>query len=317
MNPIAKFGGWLQKLATPQVIEPAPHRMEKVSGVPDHSSDRERGGGRSGGEKFSGAMFYKSLASEDYSKIRASSRLAFWESAQARALIDRLSTTSIGTGLILESSPTWSIINSYAPKTEKARSEWTRQVELEFDLFMKSTELDATGRLSGYGLQDFHFRAKLKDGETFGVIRYQDGDAERTSPLSVQFLDPDQISTPYDTALVQAVAARGNTICDGIELDKYGKEIAVFVCDEKTQKFTRIPFKGNKRRFVLHPGIFESIGQHRGLPLLAPVVHELQKLTDYTVAEIEAAVVNAVLAVWIEPGPDQASSQPFSGVRDK
>lgn len=314
MNPVASFGKWLQEVATSQVSHTG---TEYRDGSPDHSSDRDRGGGRAGGEKFSGAMFYKSLADQDYSKIRASSRLAYWESAQARSLIDRLATTSIGTGLVLESSPVWDIIDAYAPKSEKERSSWTRRVELEFDLFMKSTELDATGRMNGYQLQDFHFRAKLKDGETWAIMRYQDGDASRTSPLSIQFIDPDQVCSPYDTVFVHAAKLRGNTICDGIELDSMGREVAIYVQDDDTKTFTRIEFNGKTRRFILHPGIFESIGQHRGLPLLAPVVHELQKLVDYTVAEIEAAVVNAVMAIWIEPGPNQGSSQPFQGIQDK
>lgn len=318
MNPLQSMAqagaSFLQKLATSQVSSP---KASSGGRVPDHSSDRENGGGRAGGAKFSGALTYRSLASEDYQSLRNSSRLAYWETAQARAIIDRLATSSIGTGLTLECNPMWELIQAGAPKTDEDRKKWTDNVETRFDLFMKSKELDATGRESGYKLQKFNFSTKLKDGETFAILRYLDNDPRRMSPLTIQFVDPDQVCTPYDTVSQEAIKARGNTITDGIELDAMGREIAIYVQDAKTFKFTRIPMTGSTRRFVLHNGLFESVGQVRGLPLLAPVVHELQKLTDYTVAEIEAAVINAVLAIYVVPGQQANASKPFGGIQDR
>ena len=101
------------------------------------------------------------------------------------------------------------------------------------------------------------------------------------------------------------------------EVDTYGTEIAVHVRDPRDlslSKYTRIPVTGpSGRRFVLHPGNFELVGQVRGVSILSPILHDLQKITDYGLAELESAVINAVIAGYEVAGSSGQTSG-FGGV---
>lgn len=264
------------------------------------------------GSKFSGSLLYPSNWSFDGETLRQRSRIAYWDSTQARSLISRLCDNVIGTGLGLESSPIWPLIGGGL--TDEQKHEFARDIELRFHLWANSKESDAAGKMSFYELQDFEFRNRLRDGETISILRYS-GDAARMSPLSIQFILPDDVTTPSDSGRKQAAEAIGNRIVDGIEIESTGREVALYVADQNGKNHNRIPVNGTSRRFVLHPIISDTLGAVRGMPLLAPLIHELQKITDYTVAEIEAAVINAVLAVWVEPGPDAPASRALAGIR--
>jgi len=277
-----------------------------------------RSGTRSGhlfdGSKFHGAMSYPSSWDADTEALRNKSRKAYWETPQASAIIGRLADNVIGTGLSLECAPIWSLIGDQG-MDDDAKHKTAREIELRFHLFLQSHELDASGRQNGYELQGYEFINRARDGETICIFRYAD-DPRRMSPLSLQFIQPDQIGTPTDASMINAAKARGHRIIDGFEVDNSGREIAIYVHDDDTRNVTRVPFYGTTgRRFVLHPIIADTLGAVRGPPLLGNVLHELQKITDGTVAELEAMVLNAVLAVWIKPGPDAPASKALTGIR--
>lgn len=265
------------------------------------------------GSKFRGGMIYPSAFDLDHEAIRDRSRLAYWETPQAAAILNSLVDSVVGTGLSVEVLPIWSIIGDQG-MDETELHEYARDIETRFDLFMRSHELDATGRLTGYELQGYEQLNRYRDGEVICVIRYS-GDTKRMSPLSIQFILPEQVVDPRDAAVVAAAKARGNRILDGFEVDSVGKEIAVYIQDPDTREITRVPLYGpSGRRFVLHPVIADTLGAIRGTPLLGSVVHELQKITDGTVAELEAMVINAVFAVWIEPSAEHDSSKALAGI---
>jgi len=269
-----------------------------------------------GGEKFPGALGYAGSWAMDYLTLRRRSRIAYWDSAQGRALLDRLLQNVVGDGLSLQATPSWSIV---APAmTEEARRTWTRDVETRFHLWAISKELDASGRMNAYELQRFAFLNVLRDGEILNILRAS-SDRSRMNPLELQFLRPEQMVNPGTAALIKAAADRGNTITDGIEFDATGRPVAYYIRDELKGTDTRIPRTGPKsgRLFFNHVGVWDSVGQTRGIPVLAPIVHELQKLTDYGLAEIEAAVVNALVAAYIKPSPTAQASRALSGVVER
>jgi len=264
------------------------------------------------GSKFKGSLIYPSAWDIDNATLRARSRIAYWDSPHGRAMLTRLVDNVVGTGLSLESSPVWSLIGGGG--TEEERHAKARDIELRFHLWAASHEPDAADFRSLYELQAAAFLNLLRDGESISVLRYS-GDPGRMNPLSIQTIDPDQVGTPLEKIHEEAATARGNRIIDGVEVDKALREIALFVAGDDPRSVTRVPVMGGSgRRFVVHARITDTIGQVRGTPILAPLVHELQKLTDYTVAEIEAAVINAVLAVWIEPSADAPASRALGGI---
>ncbi len=137
------------------------------------------------------------------------------------------------------------------------------------------------------------------------------------NPLNIQFLKPDQIYTPGSSEMLKAAKVRGNKIVDGIEINKTGEEIAWYVHDEETGKPTRVILRGPKsgKLFGIHSANIDSVGQVRGIPILANMIHELQKLTDADVAEIEAMIINACIAAYLKPSADKDASNLLGGVR--
>lgn len=271
------------------------------------------------GEKGYGLLGYPPLLHRNPPLERRRSRIAWLESVQARELLGSLVDNVIGPGARLESAPKWAIIQPnleiVGAPLEELRRKWTHEKDLRFDLYMGSKDVDVTGRKTGYQLQRLFFLNYLRDGEVFLLFRYSP-DPRRLSPMNVQFVGPDQIINPKDTAMFDAALARGNRIVEGIELDSDNNEIAYFIFDDKEGTTTRVSKYGpkSKRIFMVHALIQEGIGQVRGTPVLSSVVHELHKITDYSVAELESAVVNAMFATWVAPGPQKKASDIMRGL---
>ena len=102
-------------------------------------------------------------------------------------------------------------------------------------------------------------------------------------------------------------------------MSKTGEEVAYYILDSNSNKIKKVDKIGkkSKRLFVIHAANLEYADQTRGLPFLSGVLHELRKISDYSLYELQAAVINAVLAVWVEPSSDNDSSMPFAGVKAK
>jgi lambda family phage portal protein len=224
---------------------------------------------------------------------------------------------------MLEAQPVWEVIDPKNAISPEARRAWVKNVQARVSLWMNSTDLDAAGKKTGYQLMGFSLLNELRDGEILPICRYT-SDAQKLNPLQLQFINPDQVRDPIDGAMLSAATARGNRIVDGIEIDSDMREVALYVWDDTpmgmgqvpTFRCVRVPRSGGKssRPFYLHPALCDSVGQVRGISWLAHIVHELQKLTDYGIAELEAAVINAIFAAWIKPGPSAPASKALAGI---
>lgn len=286
------------------------------------------------GAKFPGGMGnYKSAYALDHQALRDRSRMAYWESTQARALLGRKRENVIGTGLSPQSSPIWEFINKDDPEDEDvqaARHEWKRSTDARFMLWANSHEPDSAGKRNLWEKQQLEQLARMLDGEVFLVLRYDDN-PRRMSPLKIQAYTPDQIVQPTGASEIEAAKARGNCIHHGIEMTEEGEEVAVYIRamaptanNQQIETIyplgygsqtTRIPYFGDSgRRFVIHSMNVENEQQIRGTPLLSGVLHELRKITDAQVAELEAMVINALFAVWVKPGPDANATRLTAGM---
>lgn len=248
----------------------------------------------------------------DYNGIREGMRAAYVDSVQLRSLVGRVIQSAVNSGLYPEPKPVYDLLGIDDPAE---RSEWERSTWQRFDLWARSTDATANRSMTFYELQAEALRRKLIDGEVFLVVRYLNG-LDRISPVAVQMIDPSQCASPYGAVEQGEIKARGNRAVDGIELDRLGLPVAYWFQDPDTRSFTRIPTMGPKsgRVFVIHSFYQGAPGDVRGVSPLATVLHELEKITDYSVAELQAAVVNATIAAWIEPSDDRDSSRPLSGV---
>jgi lambda family phage portal protein len=161
---------------------------------------------------------------------------------------------------------------------------------------------DAGLRLSVGGLFALAFRHRLTDGEALAAIMWLPRGGKYATALQV--IDPDRLSNPYNG--VDTYLRR-----QGIELGPNGEPLAYYirrahpgdqnVFNPMFWTWERIPRETSfGRRMVVHAFEPGRAGQYRGVPLLAPVIKRLRMLGRYDEAELQAAVLNAVMAAFVE-----------------
>jgi lambda family phage portal protein len=172
---------------------------------------------------------------------------------------------------------------------------------------------DAQRALSLQQIYYVAFRHKLVDGDAVAYLPWL---PERIAPgksryaTAVQLIDPDRLSNPqsrFDTA----------TLRGGVEVDSWGAALAYHVrkahvgdwwaaADSVT--WERIPRETEwGRPVVVHDFDHERAGQHRGgKGVLTPVLQRLKMLIRYDGAELDAAIINAIFAAYIESPFDQS-----------
>ncbi len=246
-------------------------------------------------EKFDGALRrYKSFWSSDNAKLRRLSRIVYFESPAASAILDRFVDLVVGSGLRLQAEPVWSQIGGKYGRDVNLQREWVKRTEKRYHSWAKSYAPGYAKKENWYQIDRKCFFNLLKDGEYFLLLRY--AATGKKNPLTVQIIPPENIAggdTPTN----------GNELVNGIEYDPAGRAVAYNIYDDKTGNTTRVPRFGSKsgRVFMVHNFLAIDDKQRRGVPYLANCIHEFTKLGDYEVLELQAAIVNALFAVWVEP----------------
>lgn len=267
---------------------------------------------------LSTSMAQNQVVFKDYVELRRQARKSYTESTETRALVGRSVELTISTGLKLEWTPVWDLCK---PDTdEETQRKIIKKVEQLYRLYVESTESDITGRRTFYQLQAQARTSRKVDGEYFAIVRYLDSDQDvkkRVCPIALQFVRPEQIKDPTKQEDLDLLKKFKRTVVSGIELDEWGTAIAYYV--HSGSEYVRIPkydYKSN-RIFMIHGANIEEIGQFRGISAIASYLHEMNKLTSYKLAELQAAMVNALIAVWIKPSEDKKSTQPLNGIIKK
>lgn len=159
----------------------------------------------------------------------------------------------------------------------------------------------------------------IEIGEFFAVIRSYMDDPERTTNISIQLFNPLQIQSPRlaygqyaysvsyrDCNNIVNVSCKeyydnmpkGNYIEKGIEFNREGEEIAIFIAPtEFGEPYQKIPFR-NKNGFqqVLHGFIQTEAGQIRGLPDSVYAHHEFLNIRDLGRFEMQSAKLNSTIS---------------------
>lgn len=248
-------------------------------------------------EKSSGSLYRTSqVYASSNDRIRRLSRMAIFESPIGASIVGRLSEVVVGSGLSLRPQPLWDLIPG-APTDQEERDAWCRNVEQRYRLWGKSYRPEYNTRRNLYQLSRACFDYLLQDGEYFVLFRYAATGA--VNPLTLQIIPPENITGG-------STNTPGNEVVNGIEYDQYGEAIAYFVLDDKTGQTTRVARFGSKsgRTMMLHNFLSTNEKQRRGVPFLANVIEEIAKAGQYESLEIQAAIVNAMYAVWVKPPAD-------------
>lgn len=241
-------------------------------------------------------------ASADLATLRGRARDLARNSPLATGAINGTVTQVVGTGLSLQPSPNGRRLGL----DDEAVTAWSDATLDEFKLWAESLDCDITRKQNFYGLQALAFRSTLESGDGLAVL--PDLETPR-SPyrLKVQLIEADRLCNP------EFKANSGNLV-DGCELDGYGATSIFHICNQHPGssrvrsgfKWTSVPAIGDVtgRPNVLHLMDRKRPGQTRGVPILAPVIEPLKQLQRYTDAELQAAVVSGMFAVFLKMDPD-------------
>jgi lambda family phage portal protein len=187
--------------------------------------------------------------------------------------------------------------------TQEQADEWQLDTRRKYKAWAESKDCDLSRTLNIYGLQELALRSVLSRGDVFALTPRV---ARESGPerLALQLIEADLVCNPNTTQNTL-------TLTDGIEHSTTtGEAIAVHVANHHpgdmmlggTRAWTRVPVRGDNtgRRAVLH--LYRQLrpGLRRGVPILAPVIEPLKQLARYTEAELHAAVVSGLFAMFIQ-----------------
>lgn len=217
----------------------------------------------------------------------------------ATGAIKTMRTNVVGQGLALKCQIDYEVLNM----TENRARSLEKHIEREFALWAESEACDIE-RLDNFcELQQLAFLNWLLSGDVIALLPT----TERiNSPynLRIQLIEADRLCNP------NPLDFKNNNIIGGVETNKSGEVIAYHI--KNTHPLSDSGFlnsdwkrveafgKTTGRRNVIHLMNRERIGQRRGVPFLAPIIEPLKQLGRYNQAEIDAAVINALWAVFIE-----------------
>lgn len=231
--------------------------------------------------------------------ITARSRDLTRNNGWAHGGIDRELDAVIGDGLRLSVKPDWRALGL---SPEWAR-EWAQDVESEWRAYAEDPGCwcDGARHHDMGGLHRLAYRHLAVDGTALAVLLWRE---ERPWATTVQLIDPDRLSNPQG-------APDSRLLRGGVELDEDGAAMAYhireghpyewLITDERQWIWERVPREmAWGRPLAIHVYDKERAGLTRGVGRLTSVLERLKMLDRYDKIELQAAVLNAILAAFIE-----------------
>lgn len=234
----------------------------------------------------------------DLPAIRARARDLARNAPIATGAIATGVTNVVGDGLQLQAQ----IDHEALGITEEQADAMEREQEREWALFCRTADFS---RVQSFDeLQALLYRAAQESGDV-AIIRRLRKDAGDVYGLKLQVLEADRISNPNRGADTE-------TLAGGIEVDGDGVPVRMHFSDKHpgnlrigAMKWASVPFRSSEGvPIVIH--LYDRLRpeQTRGVPYLAPVIEHMKQLSDYSDAEVTAAVITAMFTVAIETETD-------------
>jgi lambda family phage portal protein len=228
---------------------------------------------------------------------------------------DRRAESVVGANIRLESQPAFDIMG----QSPEWADEWSSSTERWFELWARDPRnlCDAEMQLQFGGMIEMAYRHWWNDGEAAAVIRMLPANGQRIGAAwetCVEIVDPDRISNPRGMADYQRMP-NGRTLIGGVEYDANKAPVAAHVRvahpagynagPTDSFRWKRVPFYGTTGRPIfVHAFKRNRADQRRGISRFVSAIKRIKMFDRYDDAEIEAALLNSVMAAWIEsPAP--------------
>jgi len=249
----------------------------------------------------------------DLTVLRNRSRDLARNSPLGGGALKTVRTAVVGSGL----QPQPRIDRELLGLDEEVADAWERAALREYRHWSDTRQCDIRRQQSFGEMTGLALLSVLDGGDAFAVRRFRERPGCAYG-LSWQLVEGDRVDTP-------TVLASNPQVIAGVEGDADGMPIAYHISDRHpgalrpgALKYSRYPAwdEDSGERLILHLVDPERIGQTRGAPYLAPVVEALRQITDYSEAELHAAVLTACYAI-VAKLDDGADAMPLAGSDEK
>lgn len=207
--------------------------------------------------------------------------------AQARDLVRNNPWARRGLRRIVTDTVGWGI-------KPKAKGRGAKHVMDLWERWAETTECDAAGRLTFYGLQKLVMRTVVESGEVLIRRRMRLPKDGLAIPMQLQVIEPDLLDSGKDGIRTP----QGGKIVQGVEFDALGRRVAYWLFDEHpgaqlsmSAVSRRIPAEG-----IIHVFEQERAGQVRGPSWYASIdlrLHEFDEFEDATLLKQKIAAMMA------------------------
>lgn len=220
----------------------------------------------------------------------------------AGAAITRITQFAIGTGLTLHPEPA----KRFLKKRFKVdiSDDFVADIKDLWNLFEDDKNISADKENNIHGLANQIFYNAFIAGDVLVIKRIKNGHLEYqvVNGLSVR-------TTKFEPK------ARGHKIIDGVEIDEKGQHVAYCVIDEDGNE-TWIPARDSKGRLTAWLVYADNrrLGAVRGYSPLGAIMQKLNKINQYSNAEIIAANTNAKFAATIDQDDKSSGVNPLKGM---
>lgn len=263
-----------------------------------------------GGDFWDGSKFPGSLGpvSEwtfvDYWRLRKRSMSLFRANIYAKGVIRRLMWNEIHTGIIATPTPMGSVLfpSLNDVEMEQRAVEYGDKIASRFDLYTATPTVFDWSKKETFG--KFQERVRMESlisGDGIIISRID----KNTNLPRWQWVNGNHIRTPDSFNIRE-----GNYIKHGVEFDRWGKKVAFYVQSETDGAFNyeRIPVRGERSGRLISWMVYGSehfVDDVRGEPFLADSIYMLKDLDRTRDAEVRAALVNAMIPLFLEEAPDE------------
>jgi len=220
--------------------------------------------------------------------------------AQVTRIVEALTDLVVGTGIQTFASPLDPWANLTAISDDELDQFLRSSLEMDdvfCDWFEDPAQFDIAGKLSGYDVQRMMFSENVEVGDGLLLRCHRKPQPGRVS-LCYQLLERDQLDCSKD----RPAAPGQNKIVNGIELDKWGREVAYHIYEAHpydyqahaglSQKSERIPADR-----VIHLFGARRPSQNVGVTWLHAIGQNALDRESFISSELQAAAKQALIAL--------------------
>lgn len=269
------------------------------------------GGGYSGADKSRPANVHGNVAEldadsailPDLQTLRESSQNLARNNGLAGGALDTSVVRVVGNGIFPKPKIDRAVLNLSDDEAEK----FEEAAEREYLRVTESREFDAERHVPFSVWQGQAWYSVLRDGDALvNLPRFPRPGSD--AKLKVQLIPAARLSNPQGKPDTKQLVA-------GVAKDKWGAPERYYVSrfhpgnrlgwrylhDKKNEQWQSLKaFDGDGSPLVLHLYDKKEGGQTRGVPYLSPVIEHVKQLGRYTDSEVMAAVVSAMLTLFVE-----------------